>query len=85
LFHPVGYDGFIEYDGLVLCERPEEMCQMVEEHEFQKATGQVRHKEQQLFGGDVEGIGFDTKHRSARRVSGVKKSYEPFIVPKDEE
>jgi hypothetical protein len=85
LFHPVGHEGYIEYDGLVLCERPEEMCQMVEEREHQKATGQVRGKEAQLFGGDVDGIGFDTKHRSARRVSGVKKSYEPFVVPRDDE
>src|SRR6516164_1146601 len=84
LFHAVGYDGFIEYDGLVLCERPEQMCQMVEEREFQKATGQVRGKEAQIFGGDVDGIGFDTKHKSALRSNKVGKSYEPFIVPKDE-
>ena len=84
-YHPVDYQGFIEYDGLVLCERSEQMCQMVEEREFQKATGQVKGKEAQIFGGDIEGVTFDTKHRSARRVSGVKKSYEPFVVPKDDE
>jgi hypothetical protein len=85
MFHPMGYDGYIEYDGLVLCERPERMCQMVEEKEFQKARGQVAGKEAQLRGGDIEGIGFDTKHRSALRANRVSKSYEAFRVPTDDE
>ena len=84
LFHEIGYQGFLEYDGLVLCERPEAMCKMVEAKEFEKAIGQVRGKEAQIFGGDVEGIGFDTKHKSALRSNKVGKSYEPFVVPKDE-
>jgi len=81
MFHPADYQGFIEYDGLVLCERPEAMCQMVEEREFQKATGQVRNKEQQIFGGKIEGVAFDTQHKSALRANKIGKSYEPFAVP----
>jgi hypothetical protein len=83
LFTPKGYTGNIEYDGLILMERAEELCRLVEEKDFGRAREQVRGKEAQLGGGDIDGIGFDTKHRSAQRVSGVKKSYEPFKVPEE--
>jgi hypothetical protein len=81
LFTPKGYEGDIEYDGLVLMEKSEDACQAAEAREFSKARDQVKAKEQQLRGGDVRGVGFDTQHPSARRASGVSKSYERFDVP----
>ena len=83
LFTPKGYEGHIEYDGLVLMEKPEEMCRQTEAREFMKARAQVAGKEAQLRGGDIEGVGFDTKHRSARQATRINKSYEPFRVPEE--
>jgi len=83
LFTPRGYEGHIEYDGLVLMEKAEELCRQTEAREFMKARAQVLGKEAQIRGGDVDGVGFDTKHRSAQRVNRVSKSYEPFKVPEE--
>jgi hypothetical protein len=81
LFTPLGYEGFIEYDGLVLMEKPEHMCLQTEAREFEKARGQVRTKEQQLRGGDIRGVGFDTQHQSALKSNKINKSYERFEPP----
>lgn len=81
LFTPHGYEGMIEYDGLVLMEKPEEMCQATEAREQMKARDQVRAKEAQLRGGHLDGIGFDTRHPSALRTNRVGKSYEKIDIP----
>lgn len=78
LFTPKDYEGFIEYDGLVLMEKPEELCRQTEAREFLKARGQVQTKEQQLRGGDIRGVGFDTQHQSALKSNKINKSYERF-------
>lgn len=82
LFTPKGYQGMIEYDGLVLCEKPEELCMRAEAREVLKAKGQVLGKEAQIRGGDIDGVRFDTKGRAAR-TNKVGKSYEPFSVPQE--
>lgn len=81
LFTPKDYQGHIEYDGLVLMEKPEELCRLTEAREFQKARAQVSAKEQQLRGGDMEGVSLDTKHRSALNTNRINKSYERIDVP----
>jgi hypothetical protein len=81
LFTPPGFKGEIEYDGLILMEKSEEACQAIEAREYQKARSQVQAKEQQLRGGNIDGVGFDTQHQSARKVNRVNKSYEKFNVP----
>lgn len=81
LFTPKDYDGFIEYDGLVLMEKPEELCLRSEAREFMKARDQVQTKEQQLRGGDLKGVSLDTQHRSALRSNKIVKSYEKFEAP----
>jgi hypothetical protein len=81
MFTPKGYEGEIEYDGLILMEKSEEECQRVEAREYAKARSQVQAKEQQLRGGDVQGMAFDTQHPSARQARKVSKSYERFDVP----
>ena len=83
LFTPRGFEGEIEYDGLILMEKPEEMYLMTEEREFRKAREQVQAKEQQLRGGDAIKTGFDSKHRSAMRANRVSKSYERIEVPEE--
>ena len=83
LFTPRGYEGHIEYDGLVLMEKPEELCRQTEAREFRKAREQVQAKEQQLRGGDAIKTGFDSKHQSARRASYVRKEYERIDVPEE--
>lgn len=81
LFTPKDYDGFIEYDGLVLMEKPEELCLRSEAREFIKAREQVQTKEQQLRGGDIRGVSLDTQHRSALQSNKINKSYERFQAP----
>lgn len=83
LFTPRDYEGEIEYDGLILMEKPEELCRQTEAREFRKAREQVQAKEQQLRGGDAIKTGFDSHHQSARRASYVKKEYERIDVPEE--
>jgi hypothetical protein len=80
LFTPVGYEGNIEYDGLILMEKPEELCRQVEAREYIKAREQVQAKEQQLKGGDV-GTTLDSRHKSALQSNKINRSYERFEVP----
>ncbi len=81
LFTPKDYVGHIEYDGLVLMEKPEELCKITEAREFKKAREQVQTKEQQLRGGHLEGVSLDTKHRSALNTNRINKSFERIDVP----
>lgn len=81
MFTPKGFEGHIEYDGLVLMEKPEELCRITEAREFKKAREQVNMKEAQLRGGDIEGVAFDTQHKSALRSNRVNKTYEKIDVP----
>jgi hypothetical protein len=82
LFTPKGFEGEIEYDGLILMEKPEELCRQTEAREFGKARQQVQAKEQQLRGGDaVRSNLADTGHQSARKATYVQKSYERIDVP----
>ena len=80
LFTPKGYEGQIEYDGLVLMEKPEELCRQTEAREFLKARQQVQAKEQQLRGGDV-GTTLDGRHRTALQTNKINKSYERIDIP----
>jgi hypothetical protein len=80
LFTPKGYEGQIEYDGLVLMEKPEELCRQTEAREFNKARSQVQAKEQQLRGGDI-GTSLDSHHRTALQTNKINKSYERINVP----
>lgn len=80
LFTPKGFEGEIEYDGLVLMEKPEEMCRQTEERERRKAREQVQAKEQQLRGGDV-GTTLDSRHRSALQSNKINKSFERIDIP----
>lgn len=80
LFTPRDYEGQIEYDGLVLMEKPEELCRQTEAREYMKARGQVQAKEQQLKGGDV-GTTLDGRHKSALRTNKINKSYERIDIP----
>ena len=80
LFTPKGYEGEIEYDGLVLMEKPEEMCRQTEAREFAKARQQVQAKEQQLRGGDV-GTTLDSRHKTALRSNKINKSFERIDIP----
>ena len=82
LFTPKGYEGPIEYDGLVLMEKSEELCRQTEAREYRKARDQVQAKEQQLRGGDV-GTTLDSRHRSAIQTNKINKSYERIDIPND--
>ena len=83
LFMPKGYKGQIEIDGLGLYERPKKITKMARDYEYQKATGQVRIKEQQLIGGHIEGVTLDTQHPSALRSNTVNRTIERISIPKD--
>lgn len=82
LFTPRDYEGQIEYDGLVLMEKPEELCRQTEAREYSKARTQVQAKEQQLRGGDV-GTTLDSRHKSALRTNKIVKTYERIDVPQE--
>lgn len=82
LFTPKGYEGEIEYDGLVLMEKPEEMCRQTEAREFRKAREQVQAKETQLRGGDV-GTTLDSRHKSALASNKISRNYERIDIPND--
>ena len=82
LFTPKGYEGEIEYDGLILMEKPEELCRQTEAREYKKAREQVQAKEQQLRGGDV-GTTLDSRHKTALQSNKINKSYERIDIPND--
>lgn len=80
LFTPKGYEGEIEYDGLILMEKPEEMCRQTEAREYLKARQQVNAKEQQLRGGDV-GTTLDSRHKTALQSNKINRTYEKIDIP----
>jgi len=52
---PVGYEGPIIVDGQILMERPAELTREALQEELDKARGEVRMKEEQLYGPQPEG------------------------------
>lgn len=83
LFMPKGYDGYIEVDGLILHERSLKISDMARAYELKRARGQVRAKELQLMGGNIDGVTLDTQHNSALRSNRINKSYEKIDIPDD--
>lgn len=83
LFMPKGHKGYIEVDGLVLHERSKKISDLARAHEIKKARGQIRAKEAQLLGGQVDGVTLDTQHPSALRSNRINKSYEKIDIPEE--
>lgn len=82
LFMPKGWDGPIEVDGLMLHERPKKISDLAKAYERRKAVGQIRAKEAQLLGGDVN-TSLDSKHPSALRANRINKTYERIEIPEE--
>ena len=83
-FMPKGAQGEINVEGLVLMERPLEVSLRARKREEIRAIDQVRAKEAQLTGGNIPGVGLDTRHESALRNNRVRKSYERGYVPDED-
>lgn len=83
MFMPKGHQGYIEVDGLILHERSKKISDLAKAHEIKKAKGQIRAKEAQLLGGQVDGVSLDTQHPSALRSNRINKSYERIDIPDD--
>jgi hypothetical protein len=83
MFMPKGHKGEINIDGCVLVERPLEYSIRAKQADTRRANEQVRAKEQQIRGGQVENVSLDTQHPTAIRTNRVGKSYEAIPVPKD--
>ena len=84
MFMPNDYKGAIEIDGLRLMERPTEIDRRARAYEEQKARNQMGTKRQQLTGGNIPGVGFDTQHPSALRSNKMSGEWQRISVPKDE-
>lgn len=82
-FVAAGHEGDIEVDGLVLMARPKTWSDRAKALDDRAAIEKVQIKTQQLTGGEVDGVKFDTQHPSARAVSRVNRSYETIAVPPD--
>lgn len=82
-FMPTGYKGEISVEGLVLHCRPMEMTKQARRIDNERARQQVAIKEQQMRGGDVQGVTLDTRHQSALKTNRVSKSYERIPVPEE--
>lgn len=85
MFMPIGYDGEINVDGVVLMERPIEYTRQARKKEAMKAAEQVYVREAQMRGGDMPGVAFDTQHPSARSATRISKAYERVVVPDDDD
>lgn len=70
----------IERKGQILMERPEEITQRFRQADRQRATDQMRAKQEQLAAAP-QGQ-FERQNKDASLVK-VSKSYEPMPVPKD--
>lgn len=80
---PPGYDGPIILDGMVLVERPKELTQEAIREDRMRALGEVRAKEDQLYGarpdtpvGRSLGIKKDFERPTAELPRGASYSYE---------
>lgn len=67
-----GAIGAIERDGMVLCERPEEITKEIQARDLRNARAQVRMKEGQL---DPKGRGGIISREDAQVAPNVKKDY----------
>lgn len=83
MWTPKSFQGEIVYYDCVLMERPKEYSDRFREKDRQRARDQVRIKEAQLRGGDIEGVSLDTQHQTALRQNKVSKSYERVDIPED--
>lgn len=83
MFMPKGFEGEINVDGLVLCEKPIEFVNRDRKRDQRNAVEQVWVRERQMMGGDIgaQKIAFDTQHPTAIRSNRVKKSYERIDIP----
>lgn len=81
MFMPKGHPGYIEVDGLILHERSKKISDMARAYELKRARGQIRAKEAQLLGGQMDGVSLDSQHPSALRANKINKSYEKIEIP----
>lgn len=78
---PIGQDqGWIERDGLVLMERPQQITDQIIARDQRLAREQVRHKEAQLSGTPD---GHFSRTEDKRTAPNIKKSFERMPVPDD--
>lgn len=82
---PAGWTGAtIEMDGMILMERPMEITREAQEREKLKARKQVLDKEAQVTQAPAgDNSPFATDNKGNPIASGIKKSYEPMMVPKE--
>lgn len=83
MFMPKGYVGEINVDGTVLMERPLEYSIRHRQADIRRANDQVRNKELQIRGGQIDNVSLDTQHPTALRTNKVRKDYDAIPVPKD--
>lgn len=84
-FMPKGATGEITVDGLVLMARPLKYSIEAKRREQQEARERVAIKEQQLRGGDMPGVTFDSRHPTATASNRINKTLEPVPIPRDGE
>jgi hypothetical protein len=84
---PVGHQGPIDVDGMILCARDARWSEKAAEDDRRKAHAALAVKEAQLKGGQLEGVGMDggSRHPSALAVNRIRKTTERLQVPRDGE
>jgi hypothetical protein len=77
-YMPAGQSGEINVEGLVLMARPMEWTLYARQQEKKEARRAVAIKEQQIRGGEIEGISevFDAKHPKALAANVISKQHE---------
>jgi hypothetical protein len=75
---PDGHNGPVEKNGMVLMERPSYLTEEARQEDYEIAIEQVHGKEAQI--NDTPAGHFSREHPSARRNTGIKKSYEPMPI-----
>lgn len=73
---PIGWEGPITKDGMVLMERPQYLTDEARQEDLDIAREQVRVKENQL--GQTPSGTFTRQHPSVERITRVKRSYGPI-------
>jgi hypothetical protein len=81
IFMPKGFQGEINVDGLVLCEKPIEFVERDRIKTKKSAVEQVWLREQAMRGGNLDNIGFDTTSEKGRKANRIGKTYEAIPVP----
>lgn len=78
---PDGYEGPIRQGGQILMERPDYLTKEALKEGYVEAREQLTGQEQAVKSNPGDGE-FEREHVSVeRRTQGIKKSYEPFIIP----